>query len=295
MKKNRSKALFFFAALLWGASYAFQKPLLEHISPVTFTFWNFFISGIVFLLYALLKKIPLGYRLKEGIILGFLLCGIEIMEMIGLQLTSSANAVFLTNFGMLLVPFVGFVLFRHTVKKEDMIALLIATVGMYMLVGGLDKFGNGEIFLLLSALSCAFYFLYTERFEAERSSHVTTLCIQQFFVITAVCFGISQFTGVTLAVPHALQETLLWQVALFTTIPYAVIQWASRYADEMVAAIYDGVVEPLVGSLMSWVVFAEVTSSTKVSGGLLMVFAFGLAAIFSNRHSVRSVIHGYFK
>jgi len=41
MSKNWSKLVFFIVALFWGASYAFQKPLLLSISPVTFTFGIF--------------------------------------------------------------------------------------------------------------------------------------------------------------------------------------------------------------------------------------------------------------
>jgi len=85
----------------------------------------------VFLIYALYKKIPLGYRLGEGIVLGLFLCGIEIFEMVGLQSTTSANTVFLTNLGMLIIPFVAFLMYRKAVKGADIAAILIAILGMY--------------------------------------------------------------------------------------------------------------------------------------------------------------------
>ncbi len=276
-------------AVLWGASYAIQKPLLDSIDPVVFTFWNFFLSGLVFVIYALIKKIPLTYRWREGLILGFFLCGMEILEMVGLKLTSSANTVFLTNLGMLIIPYVGWLFFKNKVKIENAIAVAIATVGMYMLVGGVSGFSVGDGILLLSALASAFYFIYSERFEAERARHITTLCVQQFFVISLVCLVISIFSGNSFAVEPQIQLQLLWQVALFTTIPYAIIQWASRYADEMIAVVYDGVVEPLTGAILSWIIFIEATSVTKVIGGMLMILAFMFASIFSRRHFLKGL------
>jgi drug/metabolite transporter (DMT)-like permease len=295
MNKHTSKIVFFAAALLWGASYPFQKPLLDILPPVSFTFWNFSISLFLFLLYAIYKKIPLLYRWREGVTLGLMLSGIEIFEMVGLQSTFSANAVFLTNFGMLLVPFTGWLLFRHVIKRVDFLSLLLATFGMYLLVGGLHGFTMGDSFLLLSALSCAFYFVYSERFEAERASHITTLCIQQFAVISLVCLCWNLFNGISFAVPHATQGILILEILAFTTLPYAIIQWASRYADEMIAAVYDGIVEPVVGCLVAWFVFFEPATRFQIIGGVIMLFAFAFSALVSDRHFLKRMLKGFIK
>jgi drug/metabolite transporter (DMT)-like permease len=284
MTKEKSKLIFFIAAVLWGASYAIQKPLLDVIDPVVFTFWNFFLSGSVFLVYALVKKIPLTYRWREGIILGFFLCGMEILEMVGLKMTNSASTVFLTNLGMLIIPYVGWLFFKDKVKIENAIAIGIAMLGMYLLVGGVHGFSLGDGILLLSALSSAFYFIYSERFEEERARHITILCIQQFFVISIICLVWGFFAGTPFTIEPGLRFDLLWQIVLFTFIPYTIIQWACRYADEMTAVIYDGVVEPLTGAILAWVIFLEATSVTKVIGGVLMIISFVFAAVFSKRH-----------
>lgn len=287
MTKQTSKLAFLIAAILWGASYAVQKPLLAYIDPVVFTFWNFFLSGVIFFIYAVISKIPLTYRWREGIILGVLISGMEILEMVGLKLTSSANTVFLTNLGMLIIPYIGWIFYRGKVKMEDGIAIAIAIVGMYMLVGGVEGFGLGEGILLLSALSSAFYFIYSERFEAERARHITTLCVQQFFIITLVCLAWGFYAGTSFSIPSSLRVELLWQVILFTTIPYAIIQWASRYADEMIAALYDGMVEPLTGAVLAWFIFLEAATPVKIAGGALMILSFIFAALFSRRHFMK--------
>jgi drug/metabolite transporter (DMT)-like permease len=290
MTKQKSKLIFFIAAILWGSSYAIQKPVLDVIDPVSFTFWNFFLSGCIFLLYAIWKKIPLLYRWREGVILGVFLSGIEIFEMVGLKLTSSANTVFLTNIGMLMIPFVSYLFFRKSVKTVDSVAILIASIGMYFLVGGVRGFGLGDGIVLFSSLASALYFIYSERFEGEKASYITTLCVQQFFIISIICLIWGRFANLSFAVDASYHFTILWQTLLFTTIPYAVIQWASEYADEMIAAIYDGVVEPLTGGILSWVIFHEATTPIKVMGGGLMIFAFIFSALISKRHFIYNTI-----
>jgi drug/metabolite transporter (DMT)-like permease len=75
-------------------------------------------------------------------------------------------------------------------------------------------------------------------------------------------------------------------------VPYSIIQWASRWADEIIAAIYDGVVEPLTGAFMSWFIFSEATSVLKILGGMMMVVSFIFAAVATRRHFIYMKIRG---
>lgn len=275
--------VFSLVAILWGASYAAQKTLLVFIDPVVFTFWNFFLSGLVFFFYAIVRGSPLTYRWKEGVVLGLFLSGVEIFQMVGLNMTSSANTAFLTNLGMLIIPFVGWFLFKNVLKVTDVVILGVAIIGMYLLVGGVSGFGPGDGIVLLSAFASALYFLYSERFEAEKDGHITSLCVQQFFTIALVCFVWGLFANTSFVIPSSLHTEFLWQIIIFTTIPYGIIQWACIYADGMTAALYDGVVEPLVGAIFSWVIFLEATSATKMMGAVIMLIAFVSPVIFTRK------------
>jgi len=82
------------------------------------------------------------------------------------------------------------------------------------------------------------------------------VCTTVFYHITCL-FSLGLYAGTTFSVPSSLHTELLWQVGLFNTLPFAIIQWASRYADEMIAAIYDGVVEPLIGAIFHGLYFGS--------------------------------------
>lgn len=272
---------FLLAALLWGSSFAFQKTLFGNISPVGFTFWNFFIPFIFLFVIVLFRKQSILYKYKEGLILGALLFLLEILQMYGLKYSSAANTAFISNIGMLMIPLLGFVLYKHKVRKVDMIALALALSGMYLLVGGISSFHMGDFLLLLSALAIGFYFLYSEVFEGEKQSHMLVLCTQQFFVISFLCaLMIVLMPDEVFSVESGIFFSLGWQIAAFTLIPYLLIQMASKKSNEMTAAMYDGVVEPLVGGIVAWGLFKEVATPTMIVGGLVMVVSFAIANIF---------------
>lgn len=285
--KNWSKFAFFIAAVLWGTSFAFQKTLLVFINPYSFIFWNFAVALVILFCYATYKQSRFLYRLKEGLFLGLLLAGIELFQTAGLSITSSANTVFISNIGMLFVPYAGWMLFRHKISLKDNVSIALAIVGMYMLVGGVHGFGIGEVLLLLSGVCMALYFPYLRRFEGEKSSHVLALSVQQFFAVTIISGLTVILAQESFSVPSQVTGNFLAQILMFNALPYMLILWASQWADEMVAAIYDGVVEPLIGGIIAWGFFAEATTQMRVAGALLMVVAFAFASLFSGRHFLR--------
>lgn len=283
---NYAKIATVLVAFLWGSSFAFQKGFLEVINPVTFTFYNFLLTGIIFLLYSLFKKKNIFYRLKEGLVLGFLITGMEIAQMYGLHLSTAANTSFISNLGMLFIPYLGYLIFRHCVTVVDSFALCGAGVGMYFLVGGVNGVSYGDFFLLMSAFFMAFYFLMSERYEAEKGSHLSVLCAQQFLTVSLVSGLIMLFGDSMFSIQTTVLSNFVVLILVFTALPYALIQWSSKYTNEMTVSMYDGVVEPLVGGIVAWVIFSESTTTSQVIGGLGMVFAFAMSALYTRRHSL---------
>jgi len=71
---------------------------------------------------------------------------------------------------------------------------------MYMLVGGVSGFSIGDAITLISAIASALYFLYARKIAAEKASHITSLCVQQFFYHITCLFSL----GVICWQPHFL-------------------------------------------------------------------------------------------
>jgi drug/metabolite transporter (DMT)-like permease len=282
-KKIIPKLALLIVAITWGSSFAFQEHLVEEMGPALFTFYNFLGAFLLFFLYSLYKGYSFSYRYEEGVGLGILLGTMELTQMYGLDLSSAANTAFISNVGMLFVPFIGWLLFRHRLKAMHIVTLFVAGVGMYYLVGGVDGFGIGDGILLISAMCMALYFVYSERFEGMPKSNMSVLCTQQFFVVI-VFMGVVLFsTDQSLAMNHSSIPSLLWQMLVFTIVPYGLIQWASKYSDEMTVAMYDGVVEPLSGGVVAWGLFRNPVTLVNMIGAFLMLVAFAWSVLIEHK------------
>jgi drug/metabolite transporter (DMT)-like permease len=283
MKIKLSRLAFFLVAILWGSSFAFQKELFSFIGPSSMTFYNFLPAAIVFIFLSLTLGKSIFYRWREGLVLGVMLTFLELFQTYALYNTSASNSAFISNLGMLLIPFLGFLIFKHKIRNVDIIAILISVIGMYFLVGGVYSLNKGDVLCVVTALFIGLYFLYSEYFQGEKKSDLITLCAQQFFIVTILSLISSFIFSEALFVEKIHIFTLSWQVFVFNIFPFVLIQWASRYSDDMTATMYDGVLEPLVGGLVAWIIFKEVLSSFNIFGAIIMLFAFGLSIVWGRK------------
>jgi drug/metabolite transporter (DMT)-like permease len=112
---------------------------------------------------------------------------------------------------------------------------------------------------------------------------MSTLCTQQFFVVAILMMIVLYCTKESYGVPDAIVPSLLWQMIIFTIVPYALIQWASKYSNEMTVAMYDGVVEPLTGGIVAWGLFKNPVTQLNVVGAFIMVIAFAWSILIEHR------------
>lgn len=276
-----SKTALFLVSFLWGTSFVFTKQYLEVIDPVTFTAYTFLISGFFLLLVNVLRGKKIAFRFREGLLLGIFIFFLEVPQTIGLSQTTAANTAFITAVGMLFIPFLTYLLYKHPIHGSTWVALLTAFVGVNLLTGGIHAFNQGDLWVVAAAIGCLFYIVFTEHFEKEKGSDVISLCTQQFLVVGVVSFLAAIISGSDLGLKSAQASwvPLIWLTILFTLIPYLLLQFAERFADELDTTFY-GVLEPLVGGAAAWTIGAEAVTMPMIVGGVLIV----LALILSEYH-----------
>ncbi|MBI4160458.1 MAG: EamA family transporter [Candidatus Yanofskybacteria bacterium] len=271
----------FLVSFLWGISFVFTKGYLEVLNPITFTAYSFLISGLFFLLIVFYQGKKFSFRLREGILLGVLLFFLEVPQMIGLSLTTAANTAFISVFGILLIPFLERVLYKHKIKLTTFIALITAFSGAYFLTGGIEHFSAGDIWVVIGAIGCLFYMVYSDNFEKEKKSDMAVLCSQQFIIVGAISLFVAIVSRAPLGlqIPDGSWMPFIALTFFFTLIPYLLLQWAERYADEVKITFYNAL-EPLVGGVAAWTIGAEKATPPMVFGGGLII----LALVISEYH-----------
>ena len=268
------KLALFFVSFFWGVSFIFTKQYLEVIHPLLFTAWTFLLAGGIFFILAKGRsKQPLTFRLREGMILGVFLFFLEAPQMIGLSETSAANTAFITSLGILLIPLAEWVIYRRAVTLYTWLALLVAGFGLYYLTGGIGVMNRGDAWVILAALGCMLYMVYSDHYEKEERSDLFVLCTQQFLTVGLLALGMAFLTQVSIVViPSHLYMPLVYLTLFFTFVPYLLIQWAERYASEVEVTFY-GILEPVIGGIAAWTIGRESPTLMMVIGGILVIGA----------------------
>jgi drug/metabolite transporter (DMT)-like permease len=287
INKLCSHLLFIAAGIIWGASFTYQLEIVKTLGAINYTFYTSTFSTVMLLLIVMLKKDKILYRWRSGLLLGLSLAGLEIFQMMGLKLSGATSTAFLSNLGMILVPFVGALLFRHKLKKVHLVCLGASLVGLYYFTGASFNLGLGNYYLLISALFMALYFLFSEKFEDRVDTKPINLLFHSFFIISIISFYlVYQDYGSFDMIPIydiATYKVLIFQAVLFTLIPYSLIQYASKVSRDMDITIFGGIIEPLSGAAFAYYILGERLVGTQLIGLYILILAFAMGVYGINK------------
>ncbi len=199
-KKWLGNAILLLASLIWGSAFVAQRVGMDTIDPLTFNAARMVPAAVTIGIVALImwagerrrpsKKTPEERkRCNRATLIGGISCGTflaiaSILQQMGLVYTTAGKAGFITAMYMLLVPIIGFVLFRRRNTWLVWLAVLIGIVGMYFLcITDEFQLTQGDILMLLCAVVFSCHILCCDHF-AKIGDPVRMSAIQ--FVTAAV-------------------------------------------------------------------------------------------------------------
>ncbi len=170
-KKLIGNIMLILAALIWGVAFVSQRAGMELIEPLTFNATRLILAAVAVGAVALISRaknrrhpLPVSpeerrisrlHTLLGGVSCGVFLTGATTLQQMGLVYTTAGKAGFITALYMLLVPIVGFLLFKKKSSPLVWLAVLIGLGGMYLLcVNDGFSLAYGDLLVLL----CAFMF-----------------------------------------------------------------------------------------------------------------------------------------
>ncbi|QKX18712.1 DMT family transporter [Microbulbifer sp. YPW1] len=171
-KQARAELLLLLAALFWGLAFVPQKIAMEHIEPLAFNAWRFFLGGLLLvpIVYWLSSRrdvqpgeqdgTPVSHRWRKclpgGAVLGFWLFLGAALQQASLLYTTAGRAGFITGFYLLLVPVIGLSL-GHRTNRWTWGGVALALIGLYwladfseeaQLIGDLMVFASAFVFAI---------------------------------------------------------------------------------------------------------------------------------------------------
>ena len=182
----RSDSILLLAAVIWGFGFVAQKKGMDHIGPYTFNAFRFALGTLVVMLVTLIKDRKKLFRItkkdiSKGFLAGLILFLASTFQQIGLVYTTAGNAGFITGIYVVLVPALGFLMWRQKVSRLSILGSVLAMTGLYLLsINSRMQIQYGDLLVLVSAFFWAYHVLLISRFAPKMSAYILAM-IQFFF------------------------------------------------------------------------------------------------------------------
>lgn len=280
MISKQKKAIFFalLAAVLYAINSPFSKLLLDKIPAKMMAAFLYLGAGIGLFIIGMIQRAA-GRREKElpltkkelPYTIGMVVLDIAapIFLMIGLTMTTAANASLLNNFEIVATSIIALMIFKETISKRLWLAIVLVTVSSIILsfedMSSLS-FSFGSIFVLLACVCWGFENNCTRMLSSKNPLEIV--------VIKGFGSGIG-----SLVIAFVTGESLPSLIFIFCAlllgfVAYGLSIYFYIYAQRDLGAAKTSAyyaAAPFVGAGLSLIIFHEIPSVTYIVALLIML------------------------
>lgn len=273
MRKYMGEFALTITAIIWGSGFVGSAIALEHFTPYQILAGRFLIGAVILsiIFYKRLKTINKSTIIKGAILGIFLYLGF-VLQTVGLQFTTPSKNAFLTAVNVVIVPFIGFLLYKRKMDFYELTGAILAMVGVGVLSLKLSSDINiGDLLTLGCAVGFAFNIFYTAKYAKDSDPILLTLV--QMITAAVIGFVFVFFEGESFqAVETEGMLSLLYLGIFSTTICYLLQTVALKWISETKGAIILST-EAFWGTVFSVVILGEMMTFKMVIGAILILAA----------------------
>jgi len=295
--KNRKilgNSLLLFTALIWGTAFVFQRIGMESIEPLTFNAARMALAAIAVGLVALLarqkeKNISASRTASEqkqyrkNTVIGGICCGIflslgSIFQQMGLVYTTAGKAGFITAMYILLVPIIGFILFKKKNSWLVWLAVLLGVAGMYLLcISGEFRLAHGDFLICICAVFFSCHILCCDYF-VRRGNPICISAIQ--FATVTVVSSVAAFIAEEASIEKLMSAVIpiVYCGLVSGGIGYTLQIVAQKFTDPTTASLLMSM-ESVFAVIAGVILLDEHMSIRELSGCIIMFVAIILVQI----------------
>lgn len=265
------------ATILWGVTFVVVKKGVEAYHPVSFLFLRFAITLLVLSVFMFLTKRKIKNEIfVKGVILGIFLFFGYFFQTVGLKYTTPSKSAFLTSLGVLFTPFISLFILKTKIKFRTVLAVILASVGIYLMFGlSIDTINIGDVLTILSAVCWAFHIVFVGLLSIKEENFGLLFVEVWVVLILSGLFIIA--TGVkTIPIPTvSLKGAII--TSLFATIVPFYIQLTFQTRENTIKANFIYATEPVFAALFEFL-FLGVVYGIINYVGMLFIFLSALLA-----------------
>lgn len=260
--------------VIWGSTFILAKDVLREWTPISYVTIRFAVAALALLILFAgeLKKITKA-EVRAGAILGLLVGSGFAVQAIGQVYTTATKSAFITAFTTPLVPLVALAIYRARPGLENLLGMIIATVGGFVFLAPRETAGVetnlniGDLWTLcctgLFATHIVLLGTYARRFDVGRLTLIQISAATLMFAVLffGVRLGASVFGADALplalareAAPLVWSFNVAWQLVYLSLIgtvaAFLLWAWGQRRTTATHAAIIF-TLEPVFATLFA--------------------------------------------
>ena len=220
--------------------------------------------------------------ISQGVLAGVLLGGGYIFQTLGLAKTTVSNTGFITGLYLVFTPLISLIILKRKVLNIQWLAVVVATLGLFLISYNGISIGIGEILVLISALFYGAHFVALGEWSDGKNTYALTLI--QILTVSAIASICALINGYQLP-PSA----NVWQAVLFTaffaTFLAFIVQTKAQSVMSATAASVLLAMETPFALFFGLVFNSDPLTMRIIAGGTMVMFAMGVVIWSDNKKS----------
>jgi drug/metabolite transporter (DMT)-like permease len=270
-------------AAVWGGSFVLMKDAIQEQDVYSFLSSRFLVASALMIAYRpnVFKGLSPKF-FRQGVLAGVLLGGGYIFQTLGLAKTTVSNTGFITGLYLVFTPLISLIILKRKVIKIQWLAVVVATLGLFLISYNGISIGIGEILVLISALFYGAHFVALGEWSDGKNTYALTLI--QILTVSAIASICALINGYQLP-----PSSNVWQAVLFTaffaTFLAFIVQTKAQSVMSATAASVLLAMETPFALFFGLVFNSDPLTMRIIAGGTMVMFAMGVVIWSDNKKS----------
>jgi len=268
---------------VWGGAFLVMKDSLVRQDVYSFLASRFILAAAFMFIYKPKSLTGLDRKfVKRAILIGILLCSGFIFQTFGLTQTTVSNTGFITGLYLVFTPLISWLILKREIFKVQWLAVLVATIGLYLISFNGISVGIGEILVLISALLFAGQIVALGEWSDGENTYALTLI--QILVSAVIFFALSLKDGFQLPPDNAVWSAVFYTAFFATFLGFLIQTKAQSVMSATVAGVLLAMETPF--ALFFGLYFDNDPITLRIiSGGTLVLLAMALVIWSDSKHT----------
>lgn len=268
----KADLLLFMVAVIWGTAFITQGIAAQYHVAYLFNGVSFILASLILIPFIPRRtKIPRD-QWKWMAVAGLILFGATALQQVGIFYTKVANAGFLTSLYSVFTPFLLWVGFRERPHKLDVVAVVMASAGAFLLsTAGYFQVQNGDALELIGSIFWALHFVVLGKFASRFES--VSFAAGHFFISGLLNFLIGlNVENLHMLTPLPLLGAILYRATLSIGIGYTLQVWGQKHTPPTDAALILGL-EAVFAAVAGWFALGQSLLLIQIIGCIIIFVA----------------------